>query len=136
MGWTTDEVESTLMNWVTDFRVQDLGDPAGTLSHAYILQLAEAYENYAVEVGYVYSSSKSQRWKSNMLHKGFPVLKRLGYYFGDNPEVLFEYDFLDKLAWVLSPTTDAIVEPAIRIEGEQPNDPASVADSAPILAGA
>jgi hypothetical protein len=136
MGWTTDEVESTLMNRVTDFRVQDLGDPAGTLSHAYILQLAEAYENYAVEVGYVYSSSKSQRWKSNMLHKGFPVLKRYGYYFGDNPEVLFEYDFLDKLAWVLSPTTDAIVRPAIRIEGEQPNDPASVADSTPILAGA
>jgi hypothetical protein len=28
MGWTTDEVESTLMNRVTDFRVQDLGDPA------------------------------------------------------------------------------------------------------------
>jgi hypothetical protein len=49
---------------------------------------------------------------------------------------LFEYDFLDKLAWVLSPTTDAIVRPAIRIEGEQPNDPASVADSTPILAGA
>ena len=71
-----------------------------------------------------------------MLHKGFPVLKRLGYYFGDNPEVLFEYDFLDKLAWVLSPTTDPIVEPAIQIEGEQPNDPASVADSAPVLAGA
>lgn len=136
MGWTTEEVESTLMNRVTDFRVHDLGDPAGKLDRSYIFQLAEAYENYAVEVGYVYSSSKHQKWKSDMLHKGFPVLKRYGYYFGGNPEALFEYDFLDKLAWVLQPTTDAIVEPAIRLDGEQPSDPASVADSTPVLAGA
>lgn len=136
MGWTTDEVESDLMNRVTDFRVHDLGDPAGTLSRTYILQLAEAYENYAVEVGYVYSSSKPQRWKTDMLQKGFPVLKKYGYYFGDNPEALFRYDFIEKLAWVLGPTTDTIVGPAIRFDGEQPSDPASVADSTPILAGA
>jgi len=73
-----------------------------------------------------------------MLQKGFPLLKRYGYdfHFGDNAEALFKYEFLDKLAWVLTPTTDAIVEPAIRFEGEEPNDPASVAASTPILAGA
>ena len=32
MGWTKEEVESTLMNRVTAFRVQDLEDPAGTLN--------------------------------------------------------------------------------------------------------
>jgi hypothetical protein len=138
MGWTTVEVESTLMNRVTAFRVQGLGDPAGTLDRPYILQLAEAYENYAVEVGYVYSSSKPQQWKTAMLQKGFPLLKRYGYdfQFGDNAEALFQYEFLDKLAWVLTPTTNAIVEPAIRFDVEQQNDPASVADSMPILAGA
>jgi hypothetical protein len=138
MGWTKEEVESTLMNRVTAFRVQDLGDPAGALNRTYILQLAEAYENYAVEVGYLYSSSKPQRWKTAILQKGFPLLKRFGYdfHFGDNAEALFQYEFLDKLAWVLTPTTNAIVEPAIRFEGEEPNDPASVAASTPILAGA
>ncbi len=136
MGWTMEEVESTLLNRVTAFRVQDLGDPAGTLDRPYILKLAEAYENYAVEVGYTFSSSRLQSWKSAMLRKGFPLLKRYGYdfKFGDNAEALFQYELLDKLAWVLTPTTNAIIEPAIRFDDEPQNDPAN--DVTPILAGA
>ncbi len=114
MGWTEEEVGSNLKNHVTHFRVQGLEDPAGILGLSYILQLAEAYENYAVEIGYQFSSSKTSKWKQDMQAIGFPVLKKYGYYFGKDPEVLFEYDFIDKLAWVLRPTTDSIVEPAIR----------------------
>lgn len=136
MGWTIEEVESELMNRVTDFRVQNLGDPAGILNRGYILKLAEAYENYAVEVGYWFSRSKPQKWKSVMAQKGYSLLKRYGYYFqfGDDAEALYRFEFLDKLAWVLHLTTDAMVEHAIRFEddGEPPTDP----DSFPILAGA
>jgi hypothetical protein len=115
MGWTEKEVEENLKNRITPFRVQDLGDPTGTLSRSYILQLAEAYENYAVEIGYQFSSTKDFSWKQALRAKGLSVLKNYGYRFGrGDPEALFEYEFLDKLAWVLRPATDAMVGPAIR----------------------
>ncbi len=114
MGWTEQEVGSNLKNHVTHFRVKGLEDPAGILRLGYILKLAEAYENYAVDIGYLFSSSKTLEWKKDMRSKGFPVLKEYGYHFGTDPEVLFEYDFIDKLAWVLHPATDSIVEPMIR----------------------
>jgi hypothetical protein len=113
MGWTEDEVRLNLKNRVTPFRVQGLEDPAGILPRAYILKLAEVYENYAVDVGYAFSSQKPLGWKKAMLGKGMPVLHRYGY-FGTDPAALYEYDFIEKLAWVLHSTTDPIVEPAIR----------------------
>lgn len=112
MGWTAEEVRLDLKNRITPFRVQGLEDPAGFLNRPYILQLAEAYENYAVDVGFQFSSSKDLSWKRGMQGKGFRILNRYGYQF--RPAALFEYDFIDKLAWVLRPTTDAILEPAIR----------------------
>ena len=75
MGWTEQEVGLNLKNHVTPFRVRDLGDPAGFLPADYILQVAEAYENYAVEVGYQFSSSKTSEWKQDMRSKGFPPMR-------------------------------------------------------------
>lgn len=114
MGWTEDEVRLNLKNRVTPFRVQGLADPAGILPRAYILKLAEIYENYAVDVGYAFSSQQSLSWKKAMQGKGMSVLHRYGYYFGTDPAALYEYDFIEKLAWVLRRATDPIVEPAIR----------------------
>lgn len=114
MGWTDHEVQLNLKNLVTPFRVQGMEDPAGILPRSYILRIAEAYENYAVDVGYQFSSSKSLSWKEGMRTKGFAVLREHGYYFGGDPAALFEYPFIEKLAWELRHTTDAIVEPAIR----------------------
>jgi hypothetical protein len=115
MGWTEKEVADNLKNRITPFRVQGLGDPTATLTRSYILQLAEAYENYAVEIGYQFSSTKDFSWKQALRAKGLSVLKNYGYRFGrGDPEALFEYEFLDKLAWVLRPATDAMVGPAIR----------------------
>jgi hypothetical protein len=114
MGWTEQEVKSTLMNRVTNFRVQGLADPAGTLTTSFILQLAERIENYAVLVGFRFSSSKTLQWKQDIRAKGYQVLQKYGYYFGTDPAALFEYNFIDKLASVLRPTTDSMVETAIR----------------------
>jgi hypothetical protein len=113
MGWTEVEVASNLMNHVTPFRIEGMEDPAGYLSLVYMLQLAEANENYAVGVGFYFSSNKSLRWKTEIRGKGFEVLHRRGYYYGDDPETLFTYDFINDLAYVLRPTTDPIVERAL-----------------------
>jgi hypothetical protein len=118
-GWTEEEVSSNLKNRVTAFRVQGLEDPAGFLTTAYILQLAEAYENYAVDLGYRFSSSKTLKWKADMRDKGFAALAKYGYQFARDPKVLlFEYDFIEKLAWVLRPTTNPIIDGAIE-KGEE-----------------
>ncbi|WP_225644985.1 hypothetical protein [Bradyrhizobium australafricanum] len=114
MGWSEEEVASNLMNRITAFRVQGLEDPAGILTRATILQVAEAYENYAVVIGFQFSSAKDLKWKREMVAKGSKILHQYGYYFGTDPQALFEYEFIDKLAWTLQPTTNAIVEPAIR----------------------
>jgi hypothetical protein len=116
MGWIEEEVQSNLKNRITPFRVQGMEDPAGFLTRAYILQLAENCENYGVDVGYQYSHPKTLGWKQEMRAKGISVLAKYGYHFGENPDALFEYEFIEKLAWVLSPTTNAIVEPAIRFD--------------------
>jgi hypothetical protein len=116
MGWTEEEVALNLMNHVTDYRIQGLEDPAGFLTNVSIFQLAEAQENYAVAVGYQYSSSKTLKWKKEMGAKGFQVLREYGYYFGEDPGALFEYDFIDKLAWVLRATTDSILEHEFRFD--------------------
>jgi hypothetical protein len=113
VGWSEEEVGSNLKNRVTPFRVQGLGDPAGYLTISYILQLAEEYENYAVDLGYQFGSSKTLKWKKDMLAKGFTVLAKYGYHFGEDPHVFFEYDFIEKLAWVIRSTTNPIVEEAI-----------------------
>jgi Domain of unknown function (DUF4157) len=148
-GWSKEEVKSNLKNRVTQFRVEGLEDPAGLLGDSYILQLAEAYENYAVDLGYQFSSSKSRKWKDDMRAKGLAELAARGVHFGEGqssapavkrvnlgnviveeeldpaesgpepkPRYLSEYDFIDKLAWVLGPTTDAIIEGAIE-KGEE-----------------
>jgi len=114
MGWSEEEVASTLMNRITPFRVQGLEDPAGILSRTTILQVAEAQENYAVAIGFQFSSAKDLNWKREMVAKGSKILHQYGYYFGTDPQALFEYEFIDKLAWTLRATTDSIVEPAIR----------------------
>ncbi len=113
-GWTKEEVHLNLKNRVTSFRVQGLEDPAGLLTREYILKLAESYENYAVDVGYQFSSSKTLNWKKDMTAKAWEVLAKYGYHFGGDPEVyIFEYDFIDKLAYALHPITDRIIEKAI-----------------------
>jgi Domain of unknown function (DUF4157) len=113
-GWSEAEVDSNLKNLVTPFRVQGLGDPGGLLTIDYILKLAELYENYAVDLGYRFSSAKTLKWKKDMLNKGLADLDRYGYYFAGKPEIyLFEYNFIDKLAWVLRTTTNPIIDEAI-----------------------
>jgi hypothetical protein len=116
MGWSEEEVASNILNRVTNFRIQGLEDPAGILTTSQILRLAEGTENYAAGVGYYFSSQKSLQWKQDIRAKGFELLKRYGYdYFGPDPDVLFEYDFISKLAWVLHRTTDPAVERGLRI---------------------
>jgi hypothetical protein len=113
-GWSEAEVNSNLKNLVTPFRVQGLEDPGGILTIDYILKLAEIYENYAVDLGYRFSSAKTLKWKKDMLNKGLADLDRYGYYFAGKPEnYLFEYNFIDKLAWVLRTTTNLIIDEAI-----------------------
>lgn len=114
MEWSEEEVNSNLKNHVTSFRVEGLEDPAGFLTRSYILRLAEAYENYAVDIGYQFSSAKTLEWKKNIRNKGLGILSREQYHFGDDPRVLFEYNFIDKLAWVLRSTTDPIIETALK----------------------
>jgi hypothetical protein len=114
-AWTDEDVRLNLKYRVTDFRVKHLHDPAGFLTRACILQLAEACENYAVDVGFEYSSRQTRDWRSAMQKKGFSILAQRNYDFGNDPAVLFEFDFIDTLAYVLRPTTDSIAGPMIRI---------------------
>ncbi|WP_186416636.1 hypothetical protein [Bosea sp. CS1GBMeth4] len=114
MGWTEEEVKSNLLNRVSHFRVRGLGDAAGTLKLPYILQVAEVYENYAVNIGFLYSSSKSLEWKKAIRDKGFETLRKRGYRFEGGEAMLFEFDFVDKLAFVIHHETDAMVARAIR----------------------
>lgn len=119
MSWSGEEVASNLKNRVTEYRLQGLEDPAGFLTSAYIFQLAEAFENYAVDLGYRFSSSQTPKWKEEIRTKGFAVLVGYGYEFRGDPQVvLFDYNFIDKLAWVIRPTTDPIVDDAIQ-KGEE-----------------
>lgn len=146
-GWSKEEVRLNLKNRVTSYRVQGLEDPAGFLTKARIFQLADEQENYAVDLGYQFTSSHTLKWKRDMLARGSAALAKYGYPFGEvtgpavkrvhlgnviveeeldpaeagpqsKPRYLFEYGFIDKLAWVLRPTTNPIIEAAIE-KGEE-----------------
>src|SRR5690348_1632817 len=101
------------MNHVTDDRVRGLEDPGGLLTVGIIFRLATAQENYAVAVGYAFSSTQSLKWKSEIRARGMNVLRQCGWHFGSNPAALFEYDFIDKLAFELRDTTNAILGHAV-----------------------
>ena len=118
MRWTEEEVQLNLKYRVTHFRIQDLHDPAGFLTRAQLLQVAESCENYAVDVGFDYGSRQPPDWKRATLDKGLFILAQRGvtkWQHTEDPAVLFEFEFINDLAWVLRPTTDVIVEPALRI---------------------
>jgi hypothetical protein len=126
MRWTEGEVESILKGRVTPFRVEGMGDEGGNLKIGDMIQVGEAYEVYSVAVGYQYSSAKTIEWKNNMQGKGFNALARYRYHYPDDPAILFEYEFIDDVARVLRPTTNAIVEPAmthLRFVGYRPLTP-------------
>ena len=61
--------------------------------------LAGAVENYAVDIGYAYAGTRDPAWKNELRDKGFAYLRNTRYHFGDDPEDLFEFEFIDKLAW-------------------------------------
>jgi hypothetical protein len=69
-------------------------------------------------LGYRYCFDKPPKWKNDLQKKGFEALARYGYNFGLDEHVLFDYEFIDKLAWVLRSTTDPIVDEAIE-QGEE-----------------
>jgi hypothetical protein len=119
MGWKEEEVHSNLLNQVTHGRVRGMGDAAGKLKLPYILQLAENSENYAVIIGYQYAYfTKTNEWKGQVRDKGYSMLKQHGYghYFREPYDAFYTYEFIDRLAWVIAPTTDPIIGPAIQFK--------------------
>jgi hypothetical protein len=112
MSWSADDVRLNLLNRVTEFRVKGMEDPGGILTTSYIFQLAQACENYAVNVGFAFSAAKSSGWKKNLMSEGFKKLGNYGYHWKDQ-DALFEYDFIDKLAFVIRDITNPMVERAI-----------------------
>jgi hypothetical protein len=128
LGWREEEVQLNLKNLVTSFRVRGLEDPAGILTSSYIFQLAEAYENYAVDRGYQFSSSKTLKWKEDMRAKGFAVLVKHGDMPRGDPEAyLFETEFIKKFAETLRTITDPIIDEAIE-KGEEKRKAAQEAE--------
>ncbi len=112
MGWTDEEVQLNLKYHVRVENLQGLHDPAGYLTRSFIFQLAEACDNYAVDVGFDYSSQRPNDWKLSMVKKGFSMLLERGvtkWQRTEDPTVLFELEFIDNLAWVLRSTTDTMV---------------------------
>jgi len=116
MRWNESEVESNLMNQASAVGLEHMHDPAGYLKRSHMFQLAQTHQDFAVEVGYKYSSQRAPEWKDEVQDKGFALLVKQSYHFGDQNETLFEFPFLDKLAYVLRPTTDLIVGPAIKFK--------------------
>ena len=115
MRWSAEDVRLNLKNRVTEFRIKNLGDAKGTLKHSQIFKVAEAYENYAVDLGFEYTFSQTVGWNNDLLAKGLATLEQRGYRFHGDPEVVFfEFEFIKKLAWMIQPDTDAIVGPAIK----------------------
>jgi hypothetical protein len=110
MEWTEDDVRLNLLNHVTAFRLEGMQDAGGLVPYSTMWKIAESQENYAVKVAYYFSISKSLKWKNEIRNKGCKLLREYRYYFGDRKETLFEYDFIEKLAWVLRPTTDAMIQ--------------------------
>ena len=79
-------------------------------------QLAEAVENYAVDIGYAYAGTRDPAWKNELRDNGLAYLRNARYHFGDDPEALFEFEFIDRLAWAIHKSTDAIIGPAIKFD--------------------
>jgi hypothetical protein len=142
-GWSYMQAHSNLKNRVTQARLRGLEDPGGLLEYSRMLQIAEATENYAVDLGHQFSSSQTLQWKEKQLAYGLAELAKHGYHFKappdapavkrvhhgtfiveeeldpaesgpkSKPQYLSTNYFIDKLAWVLRPTTDRRVEEAI-----------------------
>ncbi|QDU25644.1 hypothetical protein ETAA8_07140 [Anatilimnocola aggregata] len=113
MGLTQDDVDAEMKNRVSNFRVRGMGDAAGQLSLTHMLQLAEGCENYAVDVGFFYGSTRPYEWVFQLREEGFTTLSKQGWTFKEEWE-LWEYDFINKFAYVIRHKTDAIVGPAIK----------------------
>ena len=80
-----------------------------------MLQLAEACENFAVDVGFFYGSTREYEWVYQLREEAFNTLAKQGWTFKEEWE-LWEYDFLNKFAYVTRHKTDAIVGPAIKFK--------------------
>jgi hypothetical protein len=112
MGWEDEEVQLQLKNRVRVEDLQAMHDPAGILTRSQMFQLADAHDSYAVDVGFEYSSQRPNDWKLSMLKKGFAVLSERGvtkWQRSEDPGVLFEYEFINDLAWALRSTADTLV---------------------------
>ena len=143
-GWSYMEAHSNLKYCVTQGRLRGLGRPRRSSRTSRMLQIAEATENYAVDLGHQFSSSQTLEWKEKQLADGLAELAKHGYHFKappdapavkrvhhgtfiveeeldpaesgpkSKPQYLSTNYFIDKLAWVLQPTTDRKVEEADR----------------------
>jgi len=135
-GWSYTDANLNLKNRVTPFRLRGMEDPGGLLGYSRILQVAEAYENLAVDFGYEFSSSKTLKWREKKRADGLAELAKRGYRYpvqeppavkrvhlgnmiveeeldpaeSGPPQYLFTNDFIDKLAWVLRPYTDSKIK--------------------------
>jgi hypothetical protein len=114
MHWTEAELDANSKNRMTNPRLQGMGDAAGMLKLGDMFKLAEAVENHAVDIGYAYAGTRDPAWKNELRDKGFAFLRNTRYHFGDDPEALFEFEFIDKLAWAIHGSTDTIIGPAIK----------------------
>ena len=62
MHWTEAELDANSKNRMTSSRLQGMGDAAGMLKQGDMFKLAEAVENYAVDIGYAYAGSRDPAW--------------------------------------------------------------------------
>jgi predicted nucleic acid-binding protein len=115
--WTEEEVTDNLFNRVTEFRVKEMGDPAGNLGLGYILKLAQFKENYAIVVGYNYAVSKPKDWKWKLYNEGIETLKTQNYRFETTED--YYKSFIDDLAYVLRAKIDPIADHAINASIKQ-----------------
>ena len=116
MRWTEAELDANSKNRMTSTRLQGMGDAAGKLKIGHMFKLAEAVENYAVDIGYAYAGTRDPAWKNELRDNGLAYLRNARYHFGDDPEALFEFEFIDRLAWAIHKSTDAIIGPAIKFD--------------------
>lgn len=116
MRWTEAELDANSKNRVSHPRLEGMGDAAGMLKLGDMFRLAESVENYAVDIGFAYAGTQKPSWKDELRDRGFDYLRKTNYHFGHDPEALFEFEFINKLAWAIHETTDAIIGPAIKFD--------------------
>lgn len=114
MRWNEAELDKVAKNKTSVDQLRGMGDAAGMLKLGDMFKMAQAAENYGVDIGYMFAGSKDPTWKDELLSKGFTTLRNARYHFADRPNATFEFEFIDKLAWAIHLTTDAIVGPAIK----------------------